>query len=140
MNLKLQVIEGELTVCKVASISDLDLGADLFFVGRTDEEISLVCRTRDVPQGTVEREDGWRAFRIQGMLDFSLTGILAKLSGVLSGAGIGIFALSTFNTDYVLVKGTDFERALGLLAQAGYVVGLPGDESGGMEAAGWRKP
>ena len=107
-------------MCKVASAADVDLSADWLFVGKTDEEVSLVCRTCDVPAGTVAREDGWRAFRIAGALDFSLTGVLAGLSAVLADAGIGIFAISTYNTDYVLVKQSDFERALSLLAAAGF--------------------
>ena len=88
--------------------------------GRTDEEISLVCRTESVPQDTAAREDGWRAFRIQGELDFSLIGILAGISAVLAENRIGIFVVSTYNTDYVLTKADDFERALGLLESRGY--------------------
>ena len=57
-----------------------------------------------MPKMTIEREDGWRGFRIQGILDFSLIGILSKLSGILADNKIGIFAISTFNTDYILVK------------------------------------
>ena len=122
MELELEVIEGALTVSKVDSVADIDLGSDFFFIGKTDEEVSLVCRTGETPAHTVEREDGWRAFRICGTLDFSLTGILSRLSSILAEAGIGIFAVSTFNTDYVLVKDADFERALALLSSAGYPV------------------
>ena len=98
----LKRIEDKLTVCKVAEITDVDLDADLFFIGKTDEELSLVCRTEDTPENTVERDDGWRGFRIQGTLDFSLIGILSKLSGILAEHKIGIFAVSTYNTDYIL--------------------------------------
>ena len=90
--------------------------------GKTDEEISLVCETNDVPENTIEREDGWRGFRIQGILDFSLIGILSKLSGILADIKIGIFAVSTFNTDYILVKDADFEKSLAVLLNAGYTV------------------
>ena len=102
MNLK--KLPYELTVCKVADISDIDLSRDFFFVGKTDEELSLVCATKDAPTKTFEREDGWKGFRIEGVLDFSLIGILSKISGVLADNGIGIFAISTYNTDYILVK------------------------------------
>ena len=82
----------------------------------------MVCKTEDVPSKTVEREDGWRGFRIQGMLDFSLIGILSKLSGILAEHKIGIFAVSTYNTDYILVKEENFEKALYVLGSEGYKV------------------
>ena len=118
----LKRIEDKLTVCKVAEISDVDLEADLFFIGKTDEELSLVCRTEDAPENTVERDDGWRGFRIKGTLDFSLIGILSKLSGILAEQKIGIFAVSTYNTDYILVKEENYERALTILAAEGYTI------------------
>ncbi|HOO27117.1 MAG TPA: ACT domain-containing protein, partial [Lachnospiraceae bacterium] len=85
-------------------------------------ELSLVCETKDVPEQTLAREDGWKAFRIQGVLDFSLTGILSKISGLLAGQKIGIFAISTYNTDYVLTKAENFEAALHVLEAEGYSV------------------
>ncbi|MBR0305518.1 MAG: ACT domain-containing protein [Lachnospiraceae bacterium] len=112
----------KLTVCKVADIKEIDLNTEFYFIGRTDEEISLVCKTEDTPAATTERDDGWRGFRIEGVLDFSLIGILSKLSGILAENSIGIFAVSTFNTDYILVKGGNFERAMTVLADAGYTV------------------
>ena len=118
--MKLQVLPYDLTVCKVQSLTDIHTDADFFFIGRTDEEISLVCRTEDTPADTTEREDGWRGFRIGGILDFSLTGILAKISGVLAEKKIGIFAVSTYNTDYVLVKKENLDRAMEALSAAGY--------------------
>ena len=120
--LKLETLPYELTVCKPASAEQIDLSMDFYFLGRTDEEISLVCRTEDTPAGTLAREDGWRGFRIEGTLDFSLVGILSKLSAVLAENGIGIFAVSTFNTDYILVKAEDLDRALAALAAAGYII------------------
>ena len=112
----------DLSVCKVAKIADADMDADFWFFSRTDEELSLVCRTEDVPDGAVERDDGWKCFRIQGVLDFSLIGILSKISGILAENGIGLFAVSTYNTDYILVKEENFEKALDLLAADGYTV------------------
>ena len=70
----------------------------------------------------MEREDGFQAFRIEGVLDFSLIGILSKLSAVLADNGIGIFAVSTFQTDYILVKKENYENALKLLDAAGYTI------------------
>ena len=118
--MKLQKLPYALTVCKVAELSDINQTADFFFLGKTDEELSLVCLTKDVPQRTIERSDGWRGFRIEGTLEFSLVGILAKLSSVLAENGIGIFAVSTYNTDYILVKAGDLDRAMRALAEAGY--------------------
>ena len=120
--MELKIIEHKLTICKVEDISNIALNADFYFVGKTDEELSLVCKTEDTPIETLEREDGWRGFRIQGVLDFSLIGILSKLSGILAEHKIGIFAVSTYNTDYILVKEENFDRALEVLASEGYTV------------------
>ena len=112
----------DFTVCKVADTRDLDLEKDFYFIGKTDEELSLVCLTEDTPAHTTACEYGWRGFRIEGVLDFSLIGILSELSTLLAENKIGIFAVSTYNTDYILVKAGDFERALGVLREAGYTV------------------
>ena len=120
--MELKKLEYDLTVCKVETITDIDLTTDFFFVGKTDDEISLVCKTEDSPVKTTERDDGWKGFRIQGILDFSLIGILSKLSGILAENNIGIFAVSTFNTDYILVKEENFERALSVLSEEGYTI------------------
>ena len=120
--MKLKKLPYNFTVCKAADLSAIKLSADFFFVGRTDEELSLVCRTEDVPENTVERDDGWRGFRIEGVLDFSLIGILSKLSTILAENKIGIFAVSTYNTDYILTKAENFDRAMDILAAAGYEV------------------
>ena len=120
--LELKKLPYDLTVCKLSETADIDLDAEFYFIGRTDEELSLVCRTEDTPVGTVERDDGWRGFRIQGVLDFSLIGILSKLSGILAENKIGIFAVSTYNTDYILVKAENFDRAMSVLADAGYSI------------------
>lgn len=120
--MELKKLEHRLSVCKVTDLVDIDLAADFYFIGKTDEELSLVCRTEDAPEKTIQREDGWRGFRIQGVLDFSLIGILSKISGILAENKIGIFAVSTYNTDYILVKEDNYERALSVLASAGYTV------------------
>ena len=120
--MELKKLDQELTVCKVASVEEIDLSLDILFVGKTDEEISVVCPTESAPAAAVEREDGWRGFRIQGQLDFSLIGILSKIAGILADNGIGIFAVSTYNTDYILVKEENFKRALEALGSEGYKV------------------
>ena len=110
------------SVCKVEAVTQIDLSRDFCFMAKTDEEISLVCPTKDVPTGTSTRDDGWRGFRIQGTLDFSLIGILAKISAILAEQRIGIFAISTYNTDYIFVKEENFAKALKSLAEHGYKV------------------
>ncbi len=120
--MEIKKLDHDLTVCKVASIEALNLSKDFYFIGKTDEEISLVCRTEDTPLQTLERDDGWKGFRIQGVLDFSLIGILSKISGILAEHKIGIFAVSTFNTDYILVKKENFDNALSALAEEGYTI------------------
>ena len=120
MNLK--VIDVEFSVCKVEDYSQVDLNEEFVFAGHTDEEHSLVCPTNLVPDNAKERNDGWKAFRIEGLLDFSLIGILSRISGVLADNAIGIFALSTFNTDYILTKEGDFNKAIEALERAGYTI------------------
>ena len=116
--MELEPIESLCTVCQVADYSQVDLTQPFLFLGKTDQENSLVCPTDRVPANTTRRDDGWRAFRIQGVLDFSLIGILARISAVLAENGVGLFALSTFNTDYILVKEENFSRALTVLEKA----------------------
>lgn len=101
-----------LTLCKVLSPTEINLFADFFFIGKTDEELSLVCQTSDVPVHTTNRVDGWRGFRIEGELDFAPVSTLSELSALLAGKHIDIFAISTFNTDYILVKDAEFSRAV----------------------------
>jgi hypothetical protein len=120
--MELKKLEYDLTVCKLSDIEEVDINKEFFFIGRTDEEISLVCKTEDTPANTIERDDGWRGFRIQGVLDFSLIGILSKLSIILAENKIGIFAISTYNTDYILVKKENFDHAMEVLCNAGYIL------------------
>ena len=116
----IQALPDAFSVCKVADYSLVDRETMFCFTGRTDAERSLVCRTQDVPDNATAREDGWRAMRITGTLNFSLIGVLAGISAVLAENGIGIFVLSTYDTDYILTKQKTYARALQLLAQAGY--------------------
>ncbi|MBQ8597223.1 MAG: ACT domain-containing protein [Lachnospiraceae bacterium] len=120
--MELKIIDCAFSVCKVENLSEIDMSKEFCFIGKTDEEISVVCATEALPKNVTEREDGWRAFRIQGMLDFSLIGILSKISAILAENQIGIFVVSTYNTDYILVKEKNFNKALLLLEEAGYTV------------------
>ena len=110
------------SVCKIENLSQVNLTREFVFFARTDEELSLVCETDYVPTDTLAREDGWRAFRIEGILDFSMVGVLARISSLLAEHAISIFAVSTYNTDYVFTKADSFDAAIALLEQAGYTV------------------
>lgn len=118
--MELKIIPHPFTVCKVDRLAPSDLEGEFCFIGKTDEELSLVCITERTPKDTLQREDGWRAFRIQGVLDFSLIGILSPIAALLAQNRIGIFAVSTYNTDYILVKQENLERAVQALTEAGY--------------------
>lgn len=111
-----------MTVCKVAKYTEIDLNSPYVFTGRTYQEASLVCPADIVPSQTLERSDDWLAFRIQDILDFSLIGILAPIATILADNGIGIFAVSTYNTDYALTKADDFPAALDALDKSGYTI------------------
>lgn len=120
--MELRKLSYDLTVCKVETTEEVDTSADFFFLGKTEDKLSLVCLTEDVPSRTAEREDGWKAFVIQGVLDFSLIGILSRISSVLADAGIGIFAVSPYSTDYILVRAENYAKAEDALSSAGYSV------------------
>ena len=120
--MEIKPLDHEFSICRVKDYSQTDLQDEFCFTGKTDEECSLVCRTEYVPGNTVERDDGWRAFRIQGILDFSLIGILSRITGLLADHQIGIFAISTYHTDYILTRQEHHERALQVLEAAGYFV------------------
>ena len=120
--MKLQLLEQTFTVCQLDSIADADLSAAFTFLSRTDEEVSLVCPTDHCPIGTKNRQDGWKCLRVVGVLDFSLVGILARIADCLAKAQVPLFAVSTYNTDYILVKEENFARALTVLASEGYTV------------------
>lgn len=124
MSLKLRVLEGLYAVCQLEPISPIPNWAEgqgLVNISRSADELSLVCLENRVPAGT-KAERGWRALKLEGPFDFALTGILASLLNPLAQAKIGIFALSTYNTDYVLVKRDNLEVALKALESAGHEV------------------
>ena len=118
--MKLKIIDCEFSVCKVTDYSDVDMSVPFVFTGSTDEERSLVCPSSRVPANVTDRNDGWRGFRIEGVLDFSLVGILSRIASLLAENGIGLFAVSTFNTDYIFTKSCDLGKALDVLRSAGY--------------------
>lgn len=120
--MKIRKIHQEFSVCQVEDYSLVNLDSKYCFLGKTDKEKSLVCVTSDVPSNTIQRDDGWKAFYIQGILDFSLIGVLSKITTILANNGISIFAISTYNTDYVLIKKENYQRALNILKSSEYEI------------------
>ena len=120
--MEIKKIDQDFSVCQVKDYSLTNIDSEYSFIGKTDEEKSLVCITSEVPENTIRRDDGWKAFRIQGVLDFSLIGILAKIAAVLADNAISIFAVSTYNTDYILIKNENYQKALEVLQTAGYKI------------------
>lgn len=120
--MKIKRIEFNFSICKVADFSHVSFDDEFIFIGKTDEENSLVCKTEVVPSNVLTQDDGWKAFRIEEVLDFSLVGILSKISTLLAENHIGIFAISTFNTDYILIKDENCEKAFGILSHHGYLI------------------
>jgi hypothetical protein len=124
-SIHLEAIEIRLAVCRLDAGSDVppwvDRSREFASVTRTTDELSVVCARDDVPEG-VRMEGPWRAFRVQGPIVMTLVGVVAALANPLAEAGISIFAMSTFDTDYILVHEPDFEAAVGALTRAGHVV------------------
>lgn len=120
--MQIKKIYHNFSICQVEDYSLVNLEADYSFIAKTEEERSLVCITKDVPSNVIRREDGWKAFCVQGVLDFSLIGILSKISTILAERGISIYAVSTYNTDYILIKDTNYEKALEVLKSSGYEI------------------
>ncbi len=93
----------------------------VFSVTRTGNVLSVVCRQEMVPSGT-QAEVGWRCLRVAGAMPFTLVGVLASLTGPVAAAGVGVFAVSTFDTDYLFVKEAEFQTAVAALRRAGHSV------------------
>ena len=122
MRMELIRLEGEFSVCRLADASLVDWARPFLFFAKTDDEISLVCPADAVPANATDVAMGWRAFKIAGVLDFGMLGVIAGISEVLRAAGVGVFVASTYNTDYVFVRTPDFECAGAALSKAGYAV------------------
>ena len=112
------------SICRLrndAPVPDWALAGGFFSITRTGEELSVVCPQAHVPEG-IRRDDGWRCLKVEGPLDLSATGVLASLAHPLAKEGISIFAISTYDTDYLLVKEENLERAAKVLSQTGYQI------------------
>ena len=118
--MQIKKLDCDFSICKLRDCSKINLEAEYCFIGKTDEEISLVCPSDGVPENATVRDDNWKAFKVQGVLDFALVGVLSKISTLLAENGIPIFALSTYNTDYIFTKKQHFKKALEVLSASGY--------------------
>lgn len=122
--LKLTILDGAFAVCRLGRDDDIPAWAQVggfVSITRTADELSIVCPLGAAPDG-VKREGDWRCLKVEGPLDFSLVGILSALATPLAKAGVSIFAVSTYDTDYLMVKETTLEKAIQVLTQAGHQV------------------
>jgi hypothetical protein len=118
--LTMRVLKGRLAVCRLDADGPVPAWvfhaeARFFSVMRTPEETSIVCPEDDVPPSVARVDNGWVALKVDGPLPLTMTGVTAKLTTPLAAAGIPVFALSTYDTDYLLIKAEHLERALALL-------------------------
>ena len=123
-DLPLAVLAERLAVCRLSvdvPFPEWARPGDLLALVRTRDELSIVCAERFVPP-EICAERGWRAIQVQGSLDFTLVGVLAAIVTPLAQAGVSIFAVSTYETDYILVKEDALERSIQALSQAGFLV------------------
>jgi hypothetical protein len=118
--MKIRCIDGEFSILKLNDLDDVSLEVPFSFVSRTDEELSVVCPSGLAPKKVIVRDDGWILYGIAGKMDFSLIGVIAKISEILRDAEISVFVISTFDTDYFLIKKGRKESAESALREAGY--------------------
>jgi hypothetical protein len=129
--MRLEVLRGEFAIVRLDAGAALPAWiepeggihapAEFLSITRTREELSIVCESSRVP-AEVPAEREWRCMKVEGPLDFSLTGVLASLAEPLARAGIPVFAISTFDTDYLMVKAANLEAAIAALESAGHEV------------------
>lgn len=120
------LLKGCFAVCRLGPDAPVPIWARGEFVSitRTAQELSVVCDEAKVPPG-VRIERGWRCLKLAGPLDFSLVGVLQSLLAPLAAANVSVFAVSTYDTDYVLVRHADLDRALAALREAGWNIEPP---------------
>lgn len=112
----------DFVVCKITSADTVDVSREFTFLSVTDDEISLVCDAANMPANATDVETGWKGLKISGVLDFGMVGVIADISRLLAERKISIFVVSTFNTDYILVKSQQYDSAVSALAKNGYSI------------------
>ncbi|WP_018623552.1 ACT domain-containing protein [Kangiella aquimarina] len=121
---RLKLLDAQFDVHKLSSVMQLEDLQGNWFLSSTDEELSLVCEglNRELIKDSVQKSElNWRSIKVEGPLDFSMTGVIAGLSNELAKAEIPIFVVSTFETDYLLVKERNLAETLVVLKKSGYV-------------------
>ena len=122
MKIRLKFLKSDFSVCKLRDLSRIDLSSSFYFLSKTPDELSLVCFSGEAPDNALSVDSGWKAFRVEGTLDFALVGILSKIARLLAAEGISIFAVSTYDTDYVLLKAENLEKSRDALRRGGYEI------------------
>ncbi len=125
-HLNLSILPDMYAVCQMPSKTPIPVWAtasSFYSVTQTSDETSIVCESKEVPAG-VKAKLNWRMIKVEGHLDFSLTGILASLTVPLANAQISVFVVSTFDTDYLLVQNESFSKAVKVLRESGFTVNL----------------
>lgn len=120
--MKIKTLNQNFSVCKLQDTSCINFNSEYLFLSKTDEEISLVCLTEEKPKNFTVADEGWSGFKIDEVLEFSLIGVIAKISKALSENNISVFVVSTFNTDYVFIKKENYDKALKILKMNNYDV------------------
>ena len=120
--MKLIALPQLFAICQLKNTNPLNWEDPYIFVAKTEDELSVVCEINSVPQDALQVDLPWRALKIAGTLDFGLIGIIANLSSILAKNGISVFVISTYNTDYLLLKDSAFEQAVRVLRREGHIV------------------
>jgi len=120
--MELQKIDCDFTICKINHIQHVDFMREFVFLSKTPDEISLVCETKYTPSDVIVSESGWKALKVSGVLDFGMIGVIANISKILAEIAISIFVVSTYNTDYILLKAENFDKGIQALIRKGYVI------------------
>jgi hypothetical protein len=127
LQLTLTLINGQFAICRLRPDVDFPSwakGSEVWSLTRTPDEITVVCAEEIVPP-SVRCDTGWRCLRLDGTFELTLSGVLASITSPLATAGVSVFAVSTYDTDYVLVRGAQLSIATAALATAGHTVLLP---------------
>lgn len=120
--MRIKKIDNILSISKVKTLKNIDFNQDFIFLAKTDEEVSIVHDKNYILEDVIEVSNYWRGFRVEEQLDFDLIGIIKKISTLLANNNIPIFVVSTFNTDYVLVKEENFAKTLDILEKNNYEI------------------
>lgn len=126
--LTLSVLPEAFGLCRLASSAEIPSWAtegSFFSITKTPEELSIVCPMASMPRGILAQR-GWRCLKVHGPLDFNQIGVLRSLAGPLAQAGVSLFAVSTYDTDYLLVRERDLPKAIEALRSVGHRVNEEG--------------